>query len=409
MEQIGLDGIQEYEKYKEELRARLDETSENFIVIGYILKQVRDRRLYLNDGYSDINGFGMGTYGLSKATVSRFMNINTKFSVGGSSREIKPEYKGYGRSKIQEMLNVDAGDMELITADTTVEQVKELKKAENEQRQLEKEEQENSLPLVQMAAGPGEKTADPEAEHMEPFEAVMSAFWRENTELYRKVAAGLLTPEIIAEEISPSGSRTYRDGVNIMFFYDFDRGAKLRSYGHGKADITAYTYQEIMEKTRQMEITEKGVKRKTAEETEEETKEETKVSEKQLIEPVATPQSEPEEGPDPYTPVPGQTTVSDLQGVVPEDKETHPENAGDVIEGEYRELAAEQEDTEECPYTSIEIRHAIDYFDTEYQRMTAFGQNTAKSRNYRMAAESILKCYGPMAGLPAACQEGRGE
>ena len=132
-----LAGQQEYEALKEELGQKLDETAENFIVIGYILKQVRDKCLYLHENYKDINDFGLRIYGLSRATVSRFMNINTKFSVGGNSREIKPEYRGYGRSKIQEMLNVDECDMELVTADTTVDQVKELKKVEKEQKQLE--------------------------------------------------------------------------------------------------------------------------------------------------------------------------------------------------------------------------------------------------------------------------------
>ena len=95
MEQTGLVEKQDYEDYKEELRGKLDETAENFIVIGYILKQVRDRQLYLQENYSDIYGFGLGAFGLSKATVSRFMNINTKFSVDGCGREIKPEYKGF--------------------------------------------------------------------------------------------------------------------------------------------------------------------------------------------------------------------------------------------------------------------------------------------------------------------------
>ncbi len=229
MEQIGMVEKKDYEDYKEELRGKLDETAENFIVIGYILKQVRDRQLYLQENYIDIYGFGLGEFGLSKATVSRFMNINTKFSVDGCGREIKPEYKGYGRSKIQEMLNVDEDDMGLVTAATTVDQVQELKKAERAQRQIEKEERENSLPLVQMAAGEAGDAADsgaPETGPADPFEKILVSFWRENPDLYRRVAAGLITPGIAAEEISPSGSMTHRDGADIIFFYDIDKGIK---------------------------------------------------------------------------------------------------------------------------------------------------------------------------------------
>lgn len=345
MEQMELIEKQDYENFKEELSRKLDETAENFIVIGYILKQVRDRSLYRQENYSDIYGFGLDVYGLSKSTVNRFINMNTKFSVGGSSREIKPEYKGYGRSKIQEMLNVDASDMELITADTTVDQVKELKKAEGVQKQIERKEQENNLPLIQMAAGNDMGRGTPGQESVEPFEALLTAFWRENIDLYRKVAAGLMTPEIIAEEISPSGSMTYRNGANIMFFYDIDKGLKLRSYDKGKAEITPYTYQDLIEKTQKLNPAQDWESQKKAPGAAEEmgTLEE---------ETVATPQSDLEEQYTPYIPIPGQTSVSDLRNVMPDESldtakapgEDQDNNTGtdesidndNVIDGEYR-------------------------------------------------------------------------
>lgn len=429
MEQTGLVEKQDYEDYKEELRGKLDETAENFIVIGYILKQVRDRQLYLQENYSDIYGFGLGAFGLSKATVSRFMNINTKFSVDGCGREIKPEYKGYGRSKIQEMLNVDESDMELVTAETTVEQVKELKKVEKEQRQLEEKERENSLPLMQMGA-PQESTNKLVQESKDPFETLMAAFWRENTALYRSVAAGLASPKIIAEEISPSGSRTFRNGINIMFFYEYEKGAKLRSYEKGQASITAYTYQEIMEKTQKLALEEPAAV--MPDEPEGQTASE-------------APQSEPAEQETPYMPVPGQTTVEDLVDVVPEGVEEAAAGPSTdradapvgekVIDAAYRELnikpAAEQqlesaeqqaesaeqqaESVEYQPemeeqqadiveagtYTNIEIKNAISYFDIEYLSRMGVQQDAAKRRNYRIALECIRRCYPYIAGQTA--------
>lgn len=89
-------------------------------------------------------------------------------------------------------------------------------------------------------------------EPVDPFTSLLVKFWGKNEELYRRVAAGLATPEIIAEEISPSGSMTFRNGANIVFFYDIERGLKLRSYENGKAEITPYTYRELMEKTREL-------------------------------------------------------------------------------------------------------------------------------------------------------------
>ena len=424
-----LTGQQEYEALKEELGRKLDETSENFVVIGYILKQVRDRCLYLHENFEDIYDFGLRIYGLSRSTVSRFMNINTKFSIGRNSREIIPEYRGYGRSKIQEMLNIDECDMELVTAETTVEQVKELKKVEKEQRQLEEKERENSLPLMQMGA-PQESTNKPVQESKDPVETLMAAFWRENTALYRSVAAGLASPKIIAEEISPSGSRTFRNGINIMFFYEYEKGAKLRSYEKGQASITAYTYQEIMEKTQKLVLEEPAAV--IPAEPEGQTASE-------------APQSEPAEQETPYMPVPGQTTVEDLVDVVPEGVEeaaagpsTDRADASvgeKVIDAAYRELnikpateqqlesaeqqlesagqqaesAEQQAEMEEQQadiveagtYTNIEIKNAISYFDIEYLSRMGVQQDATKRRNYRIALECICRCYPSIAGQTA--------
>lgn len=400
MGQMALTEARDYEGFRKELKQKLDETSENFIIIGYILKQVRDRRLYLHGGYGDISGFGLGEYGLSKSTVSRFINMNTKFSVGGNSRDIKPEYRGYGRSKIQEMLNVDEGDMELVTDATTVDQVKELKKAEGIQRQIERE---NSLPLLRMAAGEaGSGTAEPEAD--DPFRELLTQFWLENEELYRKVAAGLATPEIVAEEISPSGSMTFRNGVDIMFFYDFDRGLKLRSYEKGKAEITPYTYQEFVEITRELNPAQNHAGREKRPEAVENT-------EPEENEPVATPQPEPGEEPAPYVPMPGQNRVEDLAGIMPDrgDAMFSPGNndkAGmdndGVIDGEYREMDAGAARTDagegaERLYTDTEVRNAINYFDIEYIRMVGLHQDTPKRRHYKIALECIRKCHRDMA------------
>lgn len=404
MDQAVASDLQEYECLKTELKATLDETADNFIVIGYILKQVRDRCLYLHENYSDIYGFGLGAYGLSRATVSRFMNINTKFSVGGNSREMKPEFKGYGRSKIQEMLNIDESDMQLVTAATTVEQVKELKKAEEQQRRLEKEEQENNLPLVWMAAGQEEGSGTPGPEPADPFETVLAAFWKENTDLYRKVAAGLITPGIAAEEISPSGSRTFRDGVNIVFFYDVDKGLKLRSYAKGRAEITPYTYQELIDRTMLLDIPEG---REGADGRPEGNETETGMPE----EPVATPQHE-SDGQPAYIPIPGQTSVEGLQDVMP-DMPAEPDTpssgpdaeagiGGDVpamenvADGGYRELGkavAGQQGPRDIPYTDDEIRRVIEYYDIEYMRMAGLHMEGLKKLCCKVARECIRKCY----------------
>lgn len=378
-----------YIEIKRKIKDRLDETVNSFIIIGYYLKQVRDSGAYRNDGYRSMEEFAQGEYGLSAGTASRFMDINTEFSKDGNSPEIKYEYRNYAYSKLQEMLTVSPGDRELITEDATVKQIRELKAVEREEEQAGKAGEQRSLPLLQ-PDWQDDGVPAVALEDADPFTAVMTAFWKENTELYNKTAAGTLTPEIVAEEICPSGSRTYRSGTNMMFFYDFDRGIKLRRFENGSPVITPYSYRELLEKTMDMAVT-------AQQETEDDNARENTV---------ATPQSgQPEQ----YTPVPGQISVSDLEDTVPapEETEVFPDNPpAAVIDGEYREMdggkkednrKAGQQAGTESTYTDTEIKNAVSYFDTEYSRMLGLGQDTAKRRNYKIALECIRKCYRAVA------------
>lgn len=93
--------------------------------IGYRLKQIRDSGMY--DGCQDIFEFAGREYGLRKSIVSRFIAINEKFSEGGNSLELRPEYRNLGSSKLSEMLTLPDADCALITERTTVKEIRELK------------------------------------------------------------------------------------------------------------------------------------------------------------------------------------------------------------------------------------------------------------------------------------------
>ncbi len=112
-----------YEEIKGKLKNEFNKVANSFIVIGYLLKQVRDSGAYVYDGYRNLEEFAQGEYKISASTASRFMDINTKFSEDGNSMQIREEYSNYGYSKLQEMLTVKENDMELITPETTVAQI----------------------------------------------------------------------------------------------------------------------------------------------------------------------------------------------------------------------------------------------------------------------------------------------
>lgn len=396
MEQLTI-SKEGYIEIKQKIKDKLNETVNNFIIIGYHLKQVRDSGLYQYDGYRNMEEFAQREYNISAGTASRFMDINTEFSKEGNSLEIKDEYRSFGYSKLQEMLTVRPEDRELITADTTVKQIREIKTAEKEEDQAAEEERQKNLPLMQMAApdAPDQDSKEivEKIEQLNPFDAVMTAFWKENMELYTKVTAGLVTAEILAEEICPSGSRTFRSRTNMVFFYDFDKGIKLRGLENGKPVITQHTYEDLLKQIKDLNV---AVSEPEPEKREWKIPE---LEEKKQENTVATSQNEQEEQ---YTPIEGQTSVSDIPGIVPEErKETVPvekAESEDVIDAEYREIEsasgssdAEQQEKEERKWSDIDIKNAISYFEMEYRRMTGMGQNTAKCRNYDIADYFIRK------------------
>lgn len=148
--------LQDWMEWKEDIRNRLQETAENFVIIGYRLKQIRDSKMYEKE-YSSLSAFALQEYGLSKDVVSRFIKINDRFSVDGNSMELKEEYRGYGYSKLQEMLSLSAEEEKEVSPEMTVKEIRQIKDSRNLEPEEEAEENGKTLSRV------GEdKTEEPE-------------------------------------------------------------------------------------------------------------------------------------------------------------------------------------------------------------------------------------------------------
>lgn len=143
--QVTLD---EWVIWKEDIRNRLQESKENFVVIGYRLKQIRDTEAYRQEGYGSVTEFAQAEYGLTPTYTSRFININDKYSVGGNSMELAEEYRGYSYSVLCEMLTLNDVQMEQVVPGMTVREIREIKQEERQQEEevleLDDEEPEES-------------------------------------------------------------------------------------------------------------------------------------------------------------------------------------------------------------------------------------------------------------------------
>lgn len=215
MEEYTQITLNEWTEWKEDIRRKLQETAQNFVYIGYRLRQIRDSGML--DGCSDIFEFAYKEYGLGKSTVSRFIAINEKFSEGGYSLEMKSEYQAIGSSKLSEMLTLTEAECQLITEKTTVKEIRELKKFTRQQDQEpEQEEPEKKVNYTPMQKCIIDMFSD--ARGQQDLVQIM--------ELLQD--AELDTLQKAAELINPADYRTHKKGIVFLFLYDWKTGIKYK-------------------------------------------------------------------------------------------------------------------------------------------------------------------------------------
>lgn len=108
--------------------ANMKSASRSVIAIGYYLKCIRDGEMFKDAGYKTIWEYAADRYGFSKSTASRYMARNDKFSVDGNSPILAEEYREYSKAQLQEMLSLDAGQLDQVTPGMTVKQIREMKR-----------------------------------------------------------------------------------------------------------------------------------------------------------------------------------------------------------------------------------------------------------------------------------------
>lgn len=121
----------EYNELKSGITEHLNSAAEDFFMVGYFLRQISDKALFLEDGYKSIWEFAKGEYNLSTSSASRFMAINARFSIDGGEH-MAEKYIGMGVSKLQEMLGLPDEELEKVTQETTVREIRAMKAAMKE-------------------------------------------------------------------------------------------------------------------------------------------------------------------------------------------------------------------------------------------------------------------------------------
>lgn len=102
---VSYTGISTEQELTDCLNLELNRAAWSFVRIGYLLKRARDGILE-NSGYPDLYTYANMKFGLDKSMISRFININDRFSVDGYSDKLQEKYEGFGYSKLALMLTL---------------------------------------------------------------------------------------------------------------------------------------------------------------------------------------------------------------------------------------------------------------------------------------------------------------
>lgn len=225
--------LMSYKDRKEDIRKRLRETAENFVYIGYQLKQVAASEGYRQDGYANIVEFAEKEYGLHRDDTYRFIRINSRYSVGGDSAELDGKYKGIAQTKLSEMLSLPDGDLGLITPETTRDDIRELKRF-NAQDQ---------------GAVPDGEAGALEGLIMEFFRPTPTRPAKLVHRMYLEVSgilSGQTTDPVLTEEeqlqecLNPKGNSVFRTARYMLFLYEAVRGMGYKVFGENSPHTVSY-------------------------------------------------------------------------------------------------------------------------------------------------------------------------
>jgi len=119
--------LDDWMSLKKEIKEEFIKASTSFVRIGYLLRKAEDSEGYKNDGYDSLTEWARDELGLTATYVSRFKAINAKYSAGGYSDPLLPEFVGYGSAKLGEMLALPDEDMEMLTPEMKRSDIRALK------------------------------------------------------------------------------------------------------------------------------------------------------------------------------------------------------------------------------------------------------------------------------------------
>lgn len=230
MEQLELN----LEETTREIKEKLNTVAENFVFVGYRLRQILDTGVFADAGYTNIYEYAEKELSLNVTAVSRFIAINKKYSVGGYGQELKEQFKGYGSSKLAEMLTMTEADCAVISTDTPVKQIREYKNFLKD----EQKEDDGQISISEEKEGNSDGLK----------ELLMDYFGR-NMDILRRILDTTATAEILQEQMNPTGVHNIGYKTSFLMLRDLQHGVMYRQFGRKPEEMT---WEELLNKIREL-------------------------------------------------------------------------------------------------------------------------------------------------------------
>lgn len=242
-EEIGqLELIERCQKNKQRLIELRNNIAESFFEMGYVLREADRDRLYLAEGCRDVYEYAQLVLNINYKKAWTLMKINEKYSVNGEGKELLPQYKGYSESLLGEMIQLPEEDYELVTADTRVIDVRELKRAEKEVEEEQKDNIPGQMDITQMDGVVPETQKKIETTLHDAIRAVFRP--RERKEALIQIIRCTEVTEWWVNMFNPTGVYQFNKGRIFLSFRKHDEGVKIREVGVG-VGIQNITYDEF--------------------------------------------------------------------------------------------------------------------------------------------------------------------
>lgn len=209
--------LSEWMDMKDQLRRELNNVRQSYVRVGYILRKMDESKAYEAGGYKSVAEFAEKEHGLKPSTTSRWMSINREYSLGGYSETLDPKYIDMNASQLTEMLSLPMEDRELITPDTSREDIRQLKRFNKEESRTEA------------------------AAVSSPMQEAFIEFLQKNPQEAAAVRAllesGTTDAGHLSEAAAPGGTKMFRSGTKFITFTLGAPDIKVKVFGEGISSV----------------------------------------------------------------------------------------------------------------------------------------------------------------------------